>query len=139
MLSLVVGPAAAVAEAHAGSATDPSGDQVDPQRDITAVSANYDTTGSISVTTTFRQAPTASSTAAIAIAVGTPSATGCGAPAAVLAALTSPQSTDRRRRQHRGQQRALQRNQDHQRADADVVGHQRRVRRKGLHVRYGDR
>lgn len=92
-LGLVAVPATGFGEVRAGSTTDSSGDQVDPQRDITAVSANYDTAGSIAVTTTFREAPTAASDAAIAITVGTPSTTGCGLPAGILVAFTDPAST----------------------------------------------
>lgn len=87
---LLLAPTTAFAEVRTGSGADPSGDQQNPQRDIVAVSASYDTTGTLSVATTLREAPTAASDAFLIATIGTVSGTSCASPLTLIGGFTDP-------------------------------------------------
>ncbi len=91
---IVLFPSMALAEERIGSGADTSGDQTNPQRDIVALSARYDTSGVVSVTTTFREAPTAAANAFAYVTLGTLSGTKCGEPFVLAGHFTDPAVTD---------------------------------------------
>jgi hypothetical protein len=89
--SLLLVPAAVLAEVRSGSVTDPTGDVPLPQHDITAAELSYDTSGSFVAKITLAAAPDASTLTDIGASAGKINGPACsGNMAAVARAPSGP-------------------------------------------------